>query len=122
MPRGKSRELHAAVAQQPVVVAIGAASAPELMHYTGGVFDGDCYTDADHEIIVVGYGSEGDEKYWRAKNSWGLDWGEDGYIRIARSFEDGAGKCGIQTWPSYPIKETPNPPPHPPTPGVLTSA
>ena len=36
------------------------------------------------------------------KNSWGADWGENGYIRIKRGVPKD-GECGIKDEPSYPI-------------------
>ena len=43
--------------------------------------------EIDHAVLVVGYGPG----YWLAKNSWGTDYGEKGYVRI----KSGTGHCGI---------------------------
>ncbi|XP_005105266.1 cathepsin L [Aplysia californica] len=45
----------------------------------------------NHSVLLVGYGREGPRDFWRVKNSWGKDYGEEGYFRI----EQGAGACGI---------------------------
>lgn len=110
-------QMHAAVARQPVSVAIGTKGAKGWQHYKGGVFDGFCPERIDHAVVAVGYGtlsvdgSDESKDFWLVKNSWGPRWGDGGYIRMARTKEDGPGICGIQKAPSYPLKTSPNPTP-----------
>ena len=99
------RALKRAVAQQPVSVAIQ-ANTQSFQHYSGGIYnDSDCGTELDHGVLVVGYGKEIFKgiDYWIVKNSWGSLWGENGYIRILRNFNDSKGLCGIAMQPSFPI-------------------
>ncbi|PWA77736.1 cysteine proteinase [Artemisia annua] len=84
-----------------------------------GIFSGLCGTDLDHGVLDVGYGSEGGKDYSIAKNSWGAEWGESGYLKIERNISYKTGKCGIAMEASYPLKtgqNPPNPGPSPPSP------
>lgn len=113
VPRNNPYALLAHSARQPVSVAIEADSFA-LQHYRGGVLTGECGTQINHGVLLVGYGHDimgGD--FWKIKNSWGPRWGEQGFIRIQRDMSwnpRSAGKCGILTLSSYPIKNHPNPP------------
>ena len=96
--------LKEAVANGPVSIAIE-ADTRYFQSYSGGVLTAaTCGTTLDHGVLVVGYGEEDGQKYWLVKNSWGTSWGDDGYLKIARSesTSDG-GVCGIAMQPSYPI-------------------
>ena len=56
-----------------------------LAYYESGVFDATCSED-NHAVILVGYGvSEFGSEFFKIRNSWGTDWGESGYVRIARN-------------------------------------
>lgn len=88
--------LEAAVSVQPVSVAIE-ADQPAFQHYTGGVLTGDaCGQTLDHAVLAVGFGMDGDQKYWKVKNSWSETWGDGGYIKLARGEQHGYGECGIR--------------------------
>jgi KDEL-tailed cysteine endopeptidase len=93
--------LEAAVAQQPVSVAIEADKAV-FQHYTSGVLTDDaCGSSLDHGVLAVGYGVDNGQAYWKVKNSWGTVFGENGYIRIAKG-KAGGGECGIRKLASFP--------------------
>ena len=95
--------LMAAIAQQPVSVAIE-ADQDSFQLYSGGVMTAECGTTLDHGVLAVGYGTLGNEDYWIVKNSWGADWGMSGYILLGRGEKYFAsGQCGIQMDPSFPI-------------------
>lgn len=52
----------------PVSVAI-ASHQPIFRNYQSGIInDPSCATDADHEVLVVGYGTENGQDYWIIKN------------------------------------------------------
>ena len=60
----------------------------------------------DHGVLIVGYGTDKlyGLDYWIVKNSWGPDWGENGYIKILRNYEySDSGMCGIAVQPSVPV-------------------
>jgi len=52
--------------------------------YTSGILTNStaCSTDLDHAVTVVGYNTDGPIPYWIVRNSWGADWGEEGYVKI----------------------------------------
>jgi len=51
----------------------------------------DCATSLDHCVQAVGYDMTNATPFWSVRNSWGTDWGEDGYIRL----EYGKDTCGM---------------------------
>lgn len=104
LPAGNERRLKEAVAKiGPIAVAID-ASHPSFQFYKGGVYyEPLCASGRmDHGVLVVGYGT--DEAtgmdYWLVKNSWGTEWGENGYIRMARNRNN---NCCIACYGAYPI-------------------
>lgn len=98
VPRS-SGALASAVDKQPISIGI---EADEIVHYTGGIFsDTSCGTKIDHGVLLVGYTS----KAWTVKNSWGADWGDQGYIYFSRTAvpDKSGGICGILLQASFPI-------------------
>ncbi|XP_061375419.1 zingipain-2-like [Gastrolobium bilobum] len=103
VPANNETVLKAAVANQPVSVAIDAGGLLFQL-YSQGVFSGFCGKQLNHGVTIVGYGEQNGDKYWLVKNSWGADWGESGYIRMKRETFDKDGTCGIAMDASYPVK------------------
>ncbi|OAY54006.1 thiol protease aleurain-like [Manihot esculenta] len=92
---------HAVAFVRPVSVAFEVAS--DFRFYKDGVYTsticGKTPMDVNHAVLAVGYGVKNDVPYWLIKNSWGDDWGDNGYFRM----EMGKNMCGIATCASYPV-------------------
>ena len=94
-----------AVAQQPISVAIQ-ANLQSFQFYSKGIYnDSQCTDELDHGVLLVGYGiDDNNVSYWLIKNSWGPNWGENGYIRMLRNLTNNtSGMCGIAMQPTFPI-------------------
>jgi KDEL-tailed cysteine endopeptidase len=96
LPANNEKQLLHAVSRRPVTVGVNASS---WQFYKSGVITQECTDELDKGVLVVGYDLSGPTPYWILKNSWGTEWGEDGYVRL----EYGKNECGIAKMASYPI-------------------
>ncbi|XP_050229827.1 zingipain-2-like [Mercurialis annua] len=104
VPYGNERLLLKVVAIQPVSVAI-CVKDRVFQLYSQDIFTGPCCLTVDHAVLIVGYGtSKNGVDYWIAKNSWGKQWGMDGYILLKRNVGR-KGLCGINMWATFPRKK-----------------
>jgi len=105
-----AQDMQAAVAKGPVSVSVDASSEVFKL-YEGGILPaGECGHNLDHAVLVVGYGEDKGTTFFKIKNSWGTDWGEQGYIRVQRSGANvpAEGTCGMLTTGVYPVYEPSN--------------
>lgn len=126
-PTNDAEAFETAVATKgPMSITVAASS---WQMYGGGIFSG-CSSGLfgnnvlDHGVQAVGYTQD----YWIVRNSWGVGWGEKGYIRLTRASDaktfkdkkpaDGVackplpdsqmvgGECGMLFDTSYPVGVT----------------
>jgi len=101
VPANNEVALQNAVHLTPVSVAV---EADQWQFYSSGVLTTDCGTNLDHGVLLVGWGVDSNNvSYWKVKNSWGTEWGDDGYILLQRGVADSQGQCGVAMQPSYPV-------------------
>ncbi|NXD46384.1 CATK protein, partial [Copsychus sechellarum] len=128
IPEGNEKALKRAVARVgPVSVGID-ASLPSFQFYSRGVYyDESCNAqNINHAVLAVGYGAQKGTKHWIIKNryggvgmawkcswlglfrgsgsvfppsSWGEEWGNKGYVLLARNMNNA---CGVANLASFP--------------------
>lgn len=66
----------------------------DFMYYENGIYHSvpnkihQEWEQVDHAVLLIGYGEENGKKYWLLQNSWGTDWGENGYFRMMRGQDE----------------------------------
>lgn len=84
-----ARDRRKALEASPVIA--GMEVYRDFLFYKSGVYEHAVGEKVGlHAVCIVGYNDP--EGYWIVKNSWGSDWGEDGFARIAY------GQSGIETF------------------------
>lgn len=86
--------LHHVARVGPIIAVMD--STEKFVLYGKGIFENtECqnqFSNINHAIMIVGYGSENGIDYWIVKNSWGTtNWGENGYAKYRR----GNNTCSI---------------------------
>jgi len=118
---GSSSSVPATDAIKQAILDYGPVSAAvcvdtDFQRYTGGVFNPrkPC-NSVNHAIVLVGWDDA--DGAWILRNSWGPDWGENGYMRITY----GKSKVGYSAnYVVYDSTEpTPTPEPTPPPDGTI---
>lgn len=92
---------HAIAFEGPVSIAFQVISG--FKDYAGGVYSSPLCSNlpsqVNHAVLAVGYGvAAGGEEYYIVKNSWGVNWGLQGYFLLQR----GTNMCGVADCASFP--------------------
>jgi hypothetical protein len=85
-----AEEMMAALQDGPIVAGFPGGS--EFQYYTGGIYKPTGTPIGGHGVAVFGY--DADQQYWICKNSWGEEWGENGWFRY--HWGDGPLRFGYQ--------------------------
>lgn len=90
-PKAEQQFEHILHQYGPIAVGIDSTS---MNNYRGGLFSASrCTNDIDHAVTIVGY----TDKAWIIKNSWGSNWGVNGYLYL----EKGKNACGVAEYAVY---------------------
>ena len=104
--RRDEESLILALNDRPQTVLINAGN---MQHYGGGVYSNTPYTpcgnnddDLNHAVFAVGYEIDDDKHkpFYIIKNSWGVNWGINGYLHLALLDNN---TCGVANYPGFAI-------------------
>ncbi len=96
---GSASRVKAALKKGPLMTTLTVYE--DFLVYSSGIYKSvSGKSVGGHAVSLVGFNDEG--RYWIVRNSWGADWGENGFIRV--SYDD---KSGIadNTWGFQTIAE-----------------
>lgn len=82
------------------LVSVGPLAVAVVGHgiqgYSEGVIDSCSSAVIDHAVVMMGYGKDtaSNMLYWNIRNSWGKEWGEQGFFRVRRHYTHGTPTTG----------------------------
>jgi len=105
LPPNRESEIKRSLALGPVSVGV-CGHDMSFLFYTGGLYHPpDCCSVQNHAMLLVGYGVDEatGTPFFLAQNSWGVEWGHGGFMRIAQSADGTPGVCSMGVNPSQAV-------------------
>ena len=59
--------------------------------------------ELNHAVLLVGYDYDDNGMYWIIQNSWGKEWGDNGFCKLRARPDEGTLLC--QIYGVYPIEK-----------------
>ncbi|OWF45726.1 cathepsin O-like [Mizuhopecten yessoensis] len=85
---GNEYDMLVLLSNGPLTVSVDATL---WANYQGGIVQHHCGNTINHAVVIVGYDTTGDIPYYIVRNSWGPDFGINGYLHV----KIGENICGI---------------------------
>ena len=97
-------DLKVSVKKNPVAIALDANNL-FFRFYKKGVIDvpRNMSRELNHAVLLVGYDYDDDGMYWIIQNSWGKEWGDNGFCKLRARPDEGTLLC--QIYGVYPIEK-----------------
>lgn len=92
------------VKKNPVAIALDANNL-FFRFYKEGVIDvpRNMSRELNHAVLLVGYDYDDKGMYWIIQNSWGKEWGDNGFCKLRARPDEGTLLC--QIYGVYPIEK-----------------
>ena len=89
IPKSKM-DIMASLQNGPITIALDANSFI-FRFYKSGVIDipSNMSEEINHAVLLTGYDQDENGTYWIIQNSWGKDWGDNGFVKIRARNGDG---------------------------------
>jgi C1A family cysteine protease len=79
--------------------------------YSGGIYNNCNSSGTNHMVTLEGWDDgDGTNGHWIMRNSWGANWGEQGYMKIVYKGRSGRNCNGIGNVAAFAVLEEPTPP------------
>jgi C1A family cysteine protease len=100
--KGNNDQLLERLKVQALDIGVNAAPLAFRFFSSGVITEGCTWTEIDHDVVMVGAVTVDGKASWKIKNSWGPNWGKDGYLYVLRETGIKPALCAVNMKAYFP--------------------